>query len=117
MPSRKEQMEIREKGACIVQRHLERLVDPSRLVLKRLLLKKHGKYTNPHWFLCLDGDEDNRVCYVGYGTVGKETVSFRVEGKGKYRKNCTYEEAERDTEFKADLWGRVKELIGEGGRK
>lgn len=119
MPSIKERMEIRERGANIVRRHLGGLVrNPRRLVLKRILRKKYGEYSNPHWVLCLDGNEDNDVCYVGYGTKGI-LVSFEVWGPGKrtYRKYYTFEEAERDTEFKADLLRRVNKLIGEGDRE
>ena len=113
MPTKKEQMEIRERGASIVRRHLGGLVNPSRLVLIR-----YERRDRPHWVLCLDGDEDNDVCYVGYGTKGI-LVSFEVWGPGKrtYRKYYTFEEAERDAEFKTELRGRVKDLIGEGGRK
>ena len=111
MPSRKEQMEIRERGALIVQRHLGRLVNPSRLVLT------YSEKVGNRWaayHVRLDGNEG--VCYVGCGKENK-IVSFKVAGKGKYRSYDTYEEAERDAEFKAELWGRVKELIGEGGRQ
>ena len=114
MASKKEQMEIRERGASIVRRHLGGLVNPP----SRLRLIRHERYDRPHWVLCIDGNEDNDVCYVGYGTKGI-LVSFEVWGPDKrtYRKYYTYEEAERDAEFKAELRRRVKNLIGDAGRK
>ncbi len=113
MASRDGHREIRERGALIVRRHLGGLVDPSRLVLIRIEAYEGSR--TPRWFLCLDGDEDNRVCYVAYGTGGN-LVTFRVEGKGSDRHYDTFGEAERDDEFKAELLGRVKGLIGEGGK-
>ena len=109
MPSRKDQIEIRERGADIVRRHLDGHVNPNRLELLR-----YEGYDRPHWFLCLDGNKDNRVCYVGYGKMGT-LVSFYVAPGRELRKYSTFGEAERDAVFKSQLLERVKELIREGG--
>lgn len=118
MPSRDDQREIRERGALIVRRHVQQIVDPSRLVLT------YSEKVGNRWAaynVRLDGDDG--VCYIGVGGLGRKgknentLVSFKVEGEGRtYRSYDTFEEAERDTEFKTELLERVKELIGEGGR-
>ena len=106
--------EIRERGALIVRRYLRKIVDPSRLVLM-LEEKEEGKSGYPGWNLYLDGNQDKKVCYVaGYGK-GDNIVSFKVAGKGTYRPYDTFWEAEGDSEFAAELLGRVKMLIGAGG--
>lgn len=119
MPTKKEQMEIRERGALIVRRHVQEIVDPSRLVLT--YSEKVGNRWAA-WHVRLD--EVGGVCYIGVGGVGRKgknentLVSFDVHGKSRGRRFYdTFEEAERDAEFKTELLERVKELIGEGGRK
>ena len=112
MASRDDQRKIRERGALIVRWHVREIIDPSRLVLKR-----NDSLHRWPYLLCLNGDFGKDVCYIA---VGQEDtlVSFQVEyGKGTYRKYGTFGEAERDTGFKEELLGRVKDLIGKGGKE
>lgn len=76
MPSKPSRKEIREEGLRVIQDHLRRVENPSRLVLVEH--PKVGK-TRAYWSIDLDGQ---MLCYIGVGlNKGHAIITFEVETK------------------------------------
>lgn len=118
MPSKPSREEIRERGFRVVQGHLRRVEDPSRLVL--VGHPKVGK-TWAYWSIDLDGQ---MLCKIGVGLNKKHAlITFEVEtkdGVGTFQgtwKYGSYEAREESDVQEALEAAGSDDLLADGIRK